>query len=118
MKFRKGDIVELDLNKVSVNLGKNIQFLKRPQVIISNNINNKGHSPIVNIAAMSKQISKEKYPMHIKLLKKKYGLEYDSLIYCEQVLTVNKDCIKRIIGHLDADDIKILINSLAVQLIL
>ena len=55
--------------------------------------------------------------MHIKLLKKKYGLEYDSLLYCEQVLTVNKDCIKRIIGHLDADDIKLLNKALAVQLI-
>ena len=42
MELKRGDIVYFDTKKIkALNLGKNIQDLERPHIILSNNINNK-----------------------------------------------------------------------------
>lgn len=115
MKLRRGDLVWLsrDLN---INLGDNVQDIDRPFVIISNNINNE-KCPTVNIACLSKQVSKANYPMHVFIKKDKYNLDYDGVIYTEQVLTVNKNKVREKIGSLDKNDLEKLNGAIYTQLI-
>lgn len=115
MKLRRGDLIWLSKD-LEINLGKNVQDIDRPFVIISNNINN-AKCPTVNIACLSKQVSKAKYPMHVFVEKQKYGLDYDGVIYTEQVLTVNKNKIREKIGSLDDEDLEKLNSAIYIQLI-
>ena len=116
-KIVRGDIFWLN-KELSLNLGKNVQFLDRPYVVISNNVNNSNEkSPIVNMACLTKQVSKSKYPMHVLIDGKKYVLDYDSVICTEQVITVNKQELKDRIATLDNDDLERLNKAIAIQLI-
>lgn len=115
MRLRRGDLVWLSKD-LKINLGKNVQDIDRPFVIISNNINNE-RCPTVNIACLSKQTSKANYPMHVFIKKDKYDLDYDGVIYTEQVLTVNQNKIREIVGSLDAEDLEKLNQAIYIQLI-
>ena len=117
MRLYRGDIVELkNIDNINIDsLGKNIQNMHRPYLIVSNNINNI-KSNIVNIVPLSKQIQKE-YPMHVKLNKEKYGFKYDSLVCCEQILTINQDHIGRIVSHVDKEDLQRINKALTIQFI-
>ena len=116
-EIARGDIFWLN-KSLSLNLGKNVQFLDRPYVVISNNINNSNDkSPIVNMAFLTKQTGKANYPMHVFLNAEKYGLEYDSVICTEQVITVNKIELKDKIATLDNDDLNKLNKAIVVQYI-
>ena len=55
--------------------------------------------------------------MHVFLYKDKYNLQYDTLICCEQILTINKEYINRKISSLDEKDLKLLNKALYIQLI-
>ena len=116
-KVVRGEIIWLKKD-ISINLGSNVQDMDRPYVVISNNINNGNDDcPIINIACLTKKVSKSNYPMHVLIQGDKYGLNFDSVICAEQVMTVNKDLISDSIAVLDAEDIKKLDRAIAVQLI-
>ena len=115
--LKRGDIVWLKEN-VKSDLGENINNSNRPYIIISNDKNNSSEkSHIVNIACLTKQEKKFYYPMHVFLDKNKYNLQYNSLICCEQILTINKEYINRKISSLDEKDLKLLNKALYIQLI-
>ena len=113
--IKRGCIVWLD-DTVSFELGDNVQSIERPYVVISNNSNNR-LCPTINIACLTKQESKSNYPMHVVIDKTKYDLEYNSVIYLEQILTVNKNKIEEVVCVLDKEDLKRLNKAIYVQLI-
>lgn len=113
--LKRGDIVWLNDN-LSIRLGRNVQSISRPYVVISNNTNNK-FSPTVNLACLSKQTKKSNYPMHVLLDKRKYNLEFDSVIFAEQIMTVNKNEIVEVVDSLDNEDLAKLNKALYIQLI-
>lgn len=115
MTYKRGDIVWLS-KYLRMNLGANVHDLDRPYVIISNNKNNK-LCPTVNLAAVTKQVQKSNYPMHVFLNKEEYELEYDSLICTEQVITVNQCEITDKIMSLSKKDIDRLNTAIYIQLI-
>lgn len=115
MRIKRGDIVWLN-EELEINLGKNVQSISRPYVVISNNLNNK-LCPTVNVACLTTQDSKARYPMHVLLDKSKYGFKHNSVIYTEQVLTVNKHEIRSIISTLDKEDLEKLNQAIYIQLI-
>lgn len=115
LNLKRGDIVWLYDNKnISANLGKHVQSLKRPFIIISNNKNNY-YCPNVNVLSLSSQI--KDYPMHVLLDSEKYGLGKNSMILCEQVFTIGKDLIREVAASLDEEDINRLNKALTLQLI-
>ena len=71
----------------------------------------------MNIASVSKAISKEYYPMHVYLDKKKYNLKYNSIILTEQVKTIPQKYIKRKADSLDIKDLKKLNKAIFIQMI-
>lgn len=116
MNVRRGDIIWLYDDTPLFNIGENVQSQKRPYVVVSNNKNN-DKSPTVNLACISKQVKKANYPMHVFLDKEKYGLQYDSVIYAEQLATVNKSYIKETVASLDPVDMKKFNRALFIQVI-
>lgn len=117
IKIVRGDIFWLNKD-LSLNLGDNVQYLDRPYIVISNNLNNSNpKSPIINMACLTKQVSKAHYPMHVLIEGKKYGLDYDSVICTEQVITVNKKELKDRIATLDDEDLKKLNQAIIIQFI-
>lgn len=111
----RGDMVWLRRN-LSINLGDNVQSIDRPYIVISNDTNN-ALCPTINLACLSKQVHKADYPMHVLIDGTKYGLEYDSVIYVEQIITVNKKEIAEKIARLDSEDLDKLDNAIYIQLI-
>lgn len=115
MKLRRGDIVYLSKD-IKATLGKNVQSLNRPFVVISNNTNNKV-CPIVNVAAISSQIHKAHYPMHVLITKDKYNIDENSIILLEQILTINKEHVEKKVDSLTYSDIQLLDEAIFTQLI-
>lgn len=114
--IKRGDIVWLKEKVPYFTMGENVQYTDRPYVVISNNKNN-DKAPTVNLACISKQVKKANYPMHVFLDKNKYNLSYDSVIFAEQLCTVNKSYIKEVVASLDSEDIKKFNRALFIQVI-
>lgn len=111
----RGDIVWPD-KSMSFELGDNVQDITRPYVVISNNTNN-ALCPTVNLACLTKKTEKANYPMHVLIKGEKYGMKYDSVIYVEQIITINKSNIFRKFARLDKEDLKKLDKAIYIQLI-
>ena len=92
-EVKRGQIVMLDLPTVS----GSVQNGLRPCVIISNNKANKFSPNVIAVPLTSK--SKKDMPTHYALQPSKVnGLKVTSTILAEQILTVSKNAIKRVIG--------------------
>lgn len=98
MLVRRGDIFYADLNPVVGSEQGGI----RPVLVVQNDIGNK-YSPTVIIAAITSQIDKAKLPTHVELKSADYGLEKDSVILMEQLITIDKRRLKEKITILDQD---------------
>lgn len=114
--IKRGDIVWLTEEVPYFLMGDNVQYSNRPYIVISNNINNK-KCPTVNLACISKQVKKANYPMHVFLDKRKYNLRYNSVIFAEQLSTINREYIKEVVASLDDDDKKKLNSALSTQIL-
>ena len=92
-EVKRGQIVMLDLPTVS----GSVQNGLRPCVIISNNKANKFSPNVIAVPLTSK--NKKDMPTHYALQPSKInGLKVTSTILAEQILTVSKNAIKRVIG--------------------
>lgn len=92
-EVKRGQIVMLDLPTVS----GSVQNGLRPCVIISNNKANKFSPNVIAVPLTSR--NKKDMPTHYALQPSKVnGLKVTSTILAEQILTVSKNAIKRIIG--------------------
>lgn len=112
----RGDIVWLKDKVPYFMMGENVQYIDRPYIVISNNTNNK-NAPTVNLACISKQIRKSNYPMHVFLDKNKYNLSHDSVVFTEQIITINKSYIKEKVSSLDKEDMLKFNRAIFVQVI-
>ena len=96
MEVVRGNIVMIDLPIV----GGSVQTGLRPCVIVSNNKANRFSPNIIAIPLTRR--TKKPMPTHHKILPSiTNGLKVESTALAEQILTVSKDCIKKVIGILD-----------------
>ena len=117
IKVKRGDIIWLKKEMLFELLGKSVQDLERPYLVISNNKNN-DKAPTINIVSLSKQLKKANYPMHVLLEKAKYnGLKKDSVVLVEQIKTIEKIYVKEKVGSLDKEDINKLNKAIFIQFI-
>ncbi|MFL1672544.1 type II toxin-antitoxin system PemK/MazF family toxin [Paenibacillus dendritiformis] len=65
----------------------------RPCIVLSNNIGNK-YSPTVLVAPLTSSIAKTKIPTHVMVSSSNEGLERDSTVLLEQIVTLNKSRLK------------------------
>lgn len=96
--MKRGDIYYADLRPVVGSEQGGI----RPVLIIQNDIGNM-HSPTVIVAAITSKLHKTQLPTHIHLDSRNCELIKDSVILLEQIRTIDKQRLKSMVCHLDAD---------------
>lgn len=97
-EVKRGQIIMAELPTVS----GSVQNGMRPCLIISNDKANKFSPNIIAVPLTSRD--KKNLPTHCKLQPTKTnGLKTVSTVLCEQILTLSKDCIKRVIGKVDGE---------------
>jgi mRNA interferase MazF len=87
----------------------------RPAVVISNDVNNQ-HSSVVIIAAVTSQQVQERARYPINVLLPAGDLPQDSVVLCNQVMTVSKDRLERHRGQLTPQQIEDIGNALRLSL--
>jgi len=91
-----------------------VQYGFRPVLVVSNDMANK-YSPVITVVPLTSQLTKRQLPTHVLL--QDNGLEKSSLALCEQILTLDKSCLKRRVGFIYKEFDRLAIcHALAVQL--
>ena len=99
-KVVRGQIVMVDLP----NMGNSVQCGLRPCIIVSNNRANL-YSPNVIVVPLTSR-NKKPLPTHYTMLpSKNNGLKVASTVLAEQILTLSKTMIKRVIGKVEEEHI-------------
>ena len=111
MVIRRGDIYYADLRPV---VGSE-QGGVRPVLVIQNDTGNR-HSPTVIVAAITSKMNKAKLPTHVELSARQCQIVRDSVILLEQLRTIDKQCLKDKVCHLDAQILARVDEALRVSL--
>lgn len=100
MPIFKGDVFFADLNPV---VGFETGGV-RPVVVIQNNIGNR-YSPTI-VAAITSNSNKKDMPTHVRVEAAESGLLPGSVVMLEQIRTIDKTRLGRLVGHLDEETMK------------
>lgn len=109
--FRRGEIYFADLDP---HYGSE-QGGKRPVIVIQNNTENK-FAPTVIVAAVTSKVSKKpNQPTHV-LIDRNPAFSRPSMVLLEQIFTIDKERIQRLLGQTTPDEMyqinEALMNSL------
>lgn len=109
--FRRGEIYFADLDP---HYGSE-QGGKRPVIVIQNNTGNK-FAPTVIVAAVTSKVSKKpNQPTHV-LIDQNPAFSRPSMVLLEQIFTIDKERIQRLLGQTTPDEMyqinEALMNSL------
>lgn len=109
--FRRGEIYFADLDP---HYGSE-QGDKRPVIVIQNNTENK-FAPTVIVAAVTSKVSKKpNQPTHV-LIEQNPAFSRPSVVLLEQIFTIDKERIQRLLGQTTPDEMyqinEALMNSL------
>lgn len=73
---------------------------RRPGLVVSNDIGNR-FSAIVIVAPVTSRLPPRRYPVHVRVQPtSRNGLSRESVVMCEQLITVSKERLERRIGEL------------------
>ena len=111
MKIYRDSIIMVDFGETQGSVQKG----RRPAVVIQNDIGNKYSTTTIVVPITGK--IKKVLPTHHELHAKNYCcLKCDSTVLAEQVLTISKNQILDVLGHLNEEDSKKLNKILAVSI--
>lgn len=98
LELKRGMIVFVDLGSVDEGRSSSVQKGKRPCLIVSNNANNK-FSGNLSVIVLTSKMTKKPLPTHVLLTTDEVSyLKVNSICLCEQILTISKSDIERVIG--------------------
>lgn len=114
--FRRGDVVLLNF-PLATDLS---QAKLRPAVVVQNNIGNQ-FSPNLIVIAISSKLPRKNYPTshiirHSTPVSSTAGLDRDSVVMAQVILTVPKKAVVRTIGSLDANTLTAIDDCMRVSL--
>ena len=99
--------------------GGSVQTGIKPCLVVSNDFGNRFGPTLVVVPMTSKIAQKTSLPTHYILEKDKYKfLKYDSLVLCEQVITIPKSCVLRKIGYIPKTELSGIESCLKIELAL
>ena len=99
-KVSRGDIIMVDLP----NMGTSVQCGMRPCIVVSNNKANM-YSPNVIVVPLTSR-NKKPLPTHYTMQPTRLnGLKVASTALAEQIITLSKTMIKRVVGKVDEEHI-------------
>ena len=113
MNIKRGDIYIASLDPV---LGREISKT-RPVVVVSNDKNNQ-YSGTVTILPITSKKLKKIYPFEVLLHKGTGNLPKDSKVKAEQIRTLDKRRIIKLIGSLDKDKMQEIDKAMEIHLAL
>ena len=109
--FRRGEIYFADLDP---HYGSE-QGGKRPVIVIQNNTGNK-FAPTVIVAAVTSKVSKKPNQLTHVLIEQNPAFSRPSVVLLEQIFTIDKERIQRLLGQTTPDEMyqinEALMNSL------
>ena len=109
--FRRGEIYFADLDP---HYGSE-QGGKRPVIVIQNNTGNKFAPTVIVAAVTSKVTKKPNQPTHV-LIDRNPAFSRPSMVLLEQIFTIDKERIQRLLGQATPDEMyqinEALMNSL------
>ena len=109
--FRRGEIYFADLDP---HYGSE-QGGKRPVIVIQNNTGNKFAPTVIVAAVTSKVTKKPNQPTHV-LIDRNPAFSKPSMVLLEQIFTIDKERIQRLLGQTTPDEMyqinEALMNSL------
>ena len=111
MNIKRGEIYLASLDPV---VGKEISKT-RPVVVVSNDKNNKFSSTVTILPITSKNIRKI-YPFEIFLKKGKANLPKNSKVKADQIRTLDKCRILKLIGKLENKEMDLLDKAILIHL--
>lgn len=109
MAIRRGEIYLVDWNPRRGSEQKGI----RPALVIQNNVGNDFSSTTI-VASVSTKFGKV-YPFQILLYAKETGLDYDSLVDLQQIMTIDKTRLLRKIGQIKDETIPLINKALVIS---
>ena len=109
-QIHRGDIYFADLGQTEGSEQRGY----RPVIVIQNDIGNQ-FSPTVIVAPLTGRYKKMTMPTHV-LLGKSYGLTEDSIALLEQIRTIDRNRLRRFIGHVDSTGLKEIDKAAAISL--
>ena len=114
MEIKRGDIFYVDLGEIQKQT--NIQAGIRPALILSNDIGNE-FSPIIIASPLTSKIKRRDIPTHVELTKdKENGLEFNSMVLLEQIITIDKNKMFGKIGTVCEKDLENVNKGLEISL--
>ena len=109
----KGQVVMVELTSTEANVQRGL----RPCVVVQNNIGNK-FSPTLIVAPLTSRI-KQDMVTHAKLYPTiENGLSVASTALLEQIQTISKDSVKRVLGVLNDVEMKLINKAIVASLAL
>lgn len=93
---RNGDIFMADLPDDTEG---SLQSGSRPVLVISNNLANL-YSSVVTIIPLTSCTHKKPLPTHVVISERRCGLEKQSVVPAEQIMSINKKQLKKKIGSI------------------
>ena len=109
----KGQVIMAELNSTEANVQRGL----RPCVVVQNNIGNK-FSPTLIIAPLTSRIKRDMVT-HAKLYPTiENGLTVASTALLEQIQTISKDSVKRVVGLLNDVEMKLINKAIVASLAL
>lgn len=84
-EIKRGDIILVDLGSQN----GSVQGGLRPVCVVSNALNNK-YSPNLTVVPLTSKLMKKQMPTHVKIVKEQYPIHTDSIVLCEQIMTIDK----------------------------
>lgn len=111
MRIYRDSIINVDFGELRGSVQKGI----RPAVVIQNDVGNKYSTTTIVVPITGK--IKKNMPTHLNLQSRNYCcLKCDSTVLAEQILTISKEQILDVIGHLRDEDSKVLNEILTVSI--
>lgn len=95
MKIRRGDVFLADLNPV---VGSE-EGGNRPVLIIQNNMGNRNSRTTI-VAPITRKLTSNYLPVHVMLSSNLTGLQETSSVMLEQIRVMDKERLKKKIGHI------------------
>ena len=92
--IRRGEIYLVDLNPIR---GQE-QAGVRPALIIQNDIGNQYSSTTI-VSAITSRSEKKRLPVHVELPGRATGLPKDSVVLLDQIRTIDKNRLLRLMGN-------------------
>lgn len=107
--IKRGNIVYANINASD---DTHIQKGYRPYIIVSNNQCNK-YSPVVTAVPLTTKL-KHNLPTHVEI--SGCGLKLKSTALCEQIISIDKNEIIKIVGNLDGETLDKVTSAIKLQI--